>query len=149
MATTVSKTKFTSKIVETLTLKSQPQQVITTLEINDVTDYSHRIMSVATTSTNILTLAAADAGGTIDKTRMQYVRITNLDDTNNIQLTFQLTTDQDTYEVVIGPKKTHILTHKQGDTTTGGGASSLEDLTSIKGTSSTAACDVEIFTVST
>ena len=149
MATTVAKTKFTSKIVETLTLKAQPQQVITTLEINDVTDYSQRIMSVAITSKNIFTLDASDAGGAIDKTRMQYVRITNLDDTNNIQLTFQLTTDQDTYEVVIGPKKSHILTHKQGDTTTGGAASSLEDLTSIKGVASTAACDVEIFTVST
>ena len=148
MATTVPKTKFTCKITETLSLKDQPQQVITTLVIPDVTDYSHRIMSVATSATTLLTFAAADAAGAVDKTRLQYVRLTNLDDTNNIQLTFELTTAQDTYEVVIGPKKTHMLTHKQGDTTTGGAAVTLEDLVSIKGTASTAACDLELFTVS-
>jgi len=149
MATTVSKTKFTCKIVESITINEQPQQVITTLNIPNVTDYSHRIMSVATSSTILLALAAADAGGAIDKTRMQYVRLTNLDDTNNIRLTFTLTSNTDTYEVVLGPKKSHILTHKQGDITTGGAAATLEDLVSIKGISSTAACDLEIYTVST
>ncbi len=149
MATTVSKTKFTCKIVESITINEQPQQVITTLNIPNVTDYSHRIMSVATSSTILLALAAADAGGAIDKTRMQYVRLTNLDDTNNIRLTFTLTSNTDTYEVVLGPKKSHILTHKQGDITTGGAAATLEDLVSIKGISITAACDLEIYTVST
>ena len=149
MATTVPKTTFTCKITESVVLNGQNQQVITQLTIPNVTDYSHRIMSVATTATALLTLAAADAGGTVDKTRMQYVRLTNLDDTNNIQLTFTLTSNTDTYEVVLGPKKSHMLTHKQGDTTTGGAASTLEDLVSIKGISSTAACDLEIYTVST
>ena len=149
MASTVSKTTFTSKIIESITINGQQQQVFTTLSIPEVTDYSHRIMSVATTATTLLTFAAADAGGAVDKSRMQYVRLTNLDDTNNIQLTFSLTTDQDTYEVVIGPKKSHMLTHKQGDITTGGAAVALEDLVDIKGTASTAACDLEIFTVST
>ena len=149
MATTVSKTKFTCKIIESLIINEQPQQVVTSLNIPNVTDYSHRIMSVATTSTTLLTLAAADAGGSLDKARLQYVRLTNLDDKNTIQLTFGLTSNQDTYEVVIGPKKSHMLTHKQGDTTTGGAASSLEDLVTIKGKSNTAACDIEVFTVST
>ena len=149
MATTVSKTKFTCKIVESITINEQPQQVITMLNIPNVTDYSHRIMSVATSTTILLSLAAADAGGAIDKTRMQYVRLTNLDDTNNIRLTFTLTSNTDTYEVVLGPKKSHMLTHKQGDTTTGGAAATLEDLVSIKGISITAACDLEIYTVST
>ena len=135
--------------MESITINEQPQQVITTLNIPNVTDYSHRIMSVATTATVLLTLAAADAGGAIDKTRMQYVRLTNLDDTNDIRLTFTLTSNTDTYEVVLGPKKSHMLTHKQGDTTTGGAAASLEDLVSIKGTASTAACDLEIYTIAT
>jgi len=149
MATTVSKTIFTSKIIESIIINGQQQRVYTLLSIPNVTDYSHRILSVATSATTLLSLTAADAGGAVDKARMQYVRLTNLDDTNNIQLTFTLTTDIDTYEVVLGPKKSHMLTHKQGDTTTDSGAATLEDLVSIKGTSSTAACDLEIFTVST
>lgn len=147
MATTVSKTTFTSKITESILINGQQQLVQTILSIPNVTDYSHRIMSVATTATTILSLAAADAGGTIDKDRLQYVRLTNLDDTNNIRLTFTLASTH-TYEVVLGPSKTHMLTHKQGDSTTGG-AVTLEDIASVKGTSSTAACDIDIFTVST
>jgi hypothetical protein len=149
MATTVSKTKFTCKIIESLTINEQPQQVITALSIANVTDYSHRIMSVATTITTLLTLAAADAAGAIDKARVQYIRLTNLDDTNSIQLTFALTSNLDTYEVVLGPKKSHMLTDKQGDTTTAGAASTLEDLVSIKGKATSAKCDLELFTVST
>ena len=91
---------------------------------------------------------AADAAGALDKARFKYMRVTNLDDTNDVRLTVELTTAQDTYEVVLGPKTSHILTSKSGDTTTGGAAVSLEDITSVKGTANTAACDVEIFTVS-
>ena len=148
MATTVKKTKFTSKIIESITINEQPQQVITILDIINVTDYSHRIMSVAVAGSSILTLGAADAAGALDKSRFKYMRVTNLDDTNDVRLTVELTTAQDTYEVVLGPKTSHILTSKSGDTTTGGAAVSLEDITSVKGTATTAACDVEIFTVS-
>ena len=147
MATTIAKTKFTCKIVESITINEQPQQVTTTLNIPNVTDYSHRIMSVATASTVLLTLATADAGGAVDKARIQYVRFTNLDDTNDIRLTFTLASDH-TYEVVLGPSKTHMLTNKQGDVTTGG-AVTLEDIASVKGIAATAACDLEVFTVST
>jgi len=147
MATTVTKTTFTSRILESITINGQQQQVYTMLSIPKVTDYSHRIMSIATTATVVLSLATADAGGAIDKARMQYVRITNLDDANNIQLTFTLASGH-AYEVVLGPKKSHMLTHKQGDVTTGG-AATLEDIASIKGTASSAASDLEIFTVST
>ncbi len=148
MATTVPKTKFTCKIIESITIKGQPQQVITMLDIPNVTDYSHRIMSVATGTSSIVTFGASDAAGRIDSSRFKYLRITNLDDTNNVRLTFQLTSDTDTYEVVLTPKTSHVLTSKSGDTTTGGAAVSLEDLTLIKGTASNAACDIELFTVS-
>ena len=148
MTTTVAKTQFTCKITETLTLKAQPQQVVTTLTIKDVTDYSHRIMSVATGTSSIMTLGASDAAGRIDSSRFKYMRITNLDDTNNVRLTFQLTSNTDTYEVVLSPKTSHILTSKSGDITTGGAGVGLEDITIIKGTTITANCDVEVFTVS-
>ncbi len=148
MATTVAKTTFTCKITESITIKGQPQQVVTNLSIPNVTDYSHRIMSVATGTSSIVTFGASDAAGRIDSSRFKYLRITNLDDTNNVRLTFQLTSNTDTYEVVLTPKTSHVLTSKSGDTTTGGGNASLEDLTLVKGTASSAACDVEVFTVS-
>ena len=104
MASTVSKTTFTSKIIESITINGQQQQVFTVLSIPEVTDYSHRIMSVSTGTSSIMTLGASDAAGRIDKTRFKYLRITNLDDSNNVRLTIQLTTASDTYEVVLGPK---------------------------------------------
>lgn len=148
MATTVSKTTFTSKITETVSVNKHHQQIETTLSISDVTDYSHRIMSVSTSTSSIVILGAADAAGTVDKARFKYLRITNLDDANNVRLSFVLASG-DTYEAVISPKASHILTTKSGDITTGGGAVSLEDVAQIKGTATTAACDVELLTVAT
>lgn len=148
MASTVSKTTFTSKITETISINKHHQQVETTLSIPNVTDYSHRIMSVATGTSSIILLGVSDNAGTFDKERFKYLRITNLDDTNNIRLSFILSSG-DTYEVVINPKTSHILTAKAADITTGGAAVSLEDIAQIKGTATSAACDVEIFTVST
>lgn len=148
MATTVSKTTFTSKITETVSVNKHHQQIETTLSISDVTDYSHRIMSVSTGTSSIVILGAADAAGTVDKARFKYLRITNLDDANSVRLSFVLASG-DTYEAVISPKASHILTTKSGDITTSGAAVSLEDVAQIKGTATTAACDVELLTVAT
>ena len=148
MASTVSKATFTSKITESITLNNHPKKLETTLTISDVTDYSHRIMSVATSKTTLVNLESSDAAGAFDSARLQYIRITNLDDTNSIQLSFVLTSSNHNYEVLLGPKKSHILTNKQGASSTTGADAVLEDIASIKGKSSTAACDIEIFTVS-
>ena len=149
MASTVSKTNFTSKIVESININGQLQQAHVIFNIPEVTDYSHRIMSVSTGTSSIMSLGASDAAGRIQDTKFKYMRITNLDDTNNVRLTFELTSNTDTYEVVLVPKASHILTSKAADITTGGAAVSLEDIVVVKGTATDAACDVEIFTVST
>lgn len=149
MASTVSKTTFTSKIVESININGQLQQAYVTFSVPEVTDYSHRIMSVSTGTSSIMSLGASDAAGRIQNTKFKYMRITNLDDTNNVRLTFELTSNTDTYEVVLVPKASHILTSKAADITTGGAAVSLEDIVIVKGTAIDAACDVEIFTVST
>ena len=148
MATTVSKTTFTSKITETISINKHHQEIETTLSIADVTDYSHRVMSVSTGTSSIILLGASDNAGTLDKERFKYLRITNLDDTNNVRLSFVLSSG-DTYEVVINPKTSHVLTAKAADITTSNAAVSLEDIVQIKGTATTAACDMEILTVST
>lgn len=148
MASTVSKTTFVSKITETISINKHHQQLETTLSIPNITDYSHRIMSVSTGTSSIIFLGVSDNAGTLDKERFKYLRITNLDDTNNVRLSFILTSG-DTYEVVINPKTSHILTAKAADITTGGASVSLEDISQVKGTATDSACDIEIFTVST
>lgn len=148
MATTVSKTTFTTKITETITLNKHHQQLETTLSISDVSDYVHRIMSVSTGTSSIISLGSADNAGAIDKERFKYMRITNLDDTNNVRLSIVLSSN-DTYEVVISPNCSHILTSKAADITTGGASVSLEDIAQIKGTATDSACDVELFAVAT
>ena len=78
MATTVSKTTFTSKITESITLNNHPKKLETTLTISDVTDYSHRIMSVSTGTSSIILLGASDNAGTLDRERFKYLRITKV-----------------------------------------------------------------------
>ena len=78
MASTVSKTTFVSKITETISINKHHQQLETTLSIPNITDYSHRIMSVSTGTSSIIFLGVSDNAGTLDKERFKYLRITNL-----------------------------------------------------------------------
>ena len=109
MASTVSKTTFTSKITETISINKHHQQLETTLSIPNVTDYSHRIMSVATGTSSIILLGPSDNAGTFDKEKFKYLRITNLDDTNFITLKLSRGADAQCYFVKVKPGESYVL----------------------------------------
>tara|TARA_R110000824_G_scaffold345945_1_gene532687 strand:+ start:54 stop:533 length:480 start_codon:yes stop_codon:yes gene_type:complete len=120
-----------------------------------------RIITVSTTETGLIGFATANSTdlskshsvGLFDEDEVFYIRITNLDDTNHINLIFR---DELSDEFVIKVDAGHSFIYP-GDATTGvvntmraddgalGAFGSPQDLIDITATADTASCDVEVF----
>ena len=89
MATTVTSTGLTVKIEEEITLNGVNYNKTTTQEIAGVTQYFSRVYSLkASTTHTVVEFASDPTGNVFDTEDFKYMRITNLDDTNAINLTF-------------------------------------------------------------
>ena len=90
MASTITNGKLVVKISESFLLNNKEQGGVTTTILSDVNEYSKRIVTlVADTSHTI-----AEFANTItsvleyDSSKLKYIRITNLDDTTKVIVTY-------------------------------------------------------------
>lgn len=142
MATTVTAATLTSTITEIITLNGQAHGNTNTHEVASQGEASSRIMSVATADTILMNFSTVDSAGTIVGDDMKYMRITNLDDTNFVTLSFY-NGAASYYKVKLQAGESHIHMNNQmaiGDT-------ALADMTMVKGQADTLACDIEITTI--
>ena len=112
-------------------------------------------MNVPAAEVEVVAMSTAVAAGTFVESTVKYIRLTNLDDTNHITLTFK---DEDATEVALLLDKGQSFIYN-GDISAGvvntmhaGGSAltvSLNDLVNITALADTAACDMEIFVAST
>jgi len=110
-----------------------------------VTQLYKRIITCTTTEQSVLLFAAADAAGTLKDATADYIRITNLDATNFVQLR------------IVGGTSQYYVKLEAGDSWIGGNSLMYADATGTSATESfinidtihadadTASCDVEIF----
>lgn len=115
MGTTVSKTTFFSTTTEELDINGVKQRAIRRFAENKVTDYSHRILTLPADSTStVLTLGAANAGGQVSADDLSYVRVSNLDDTNSIRLVINMADAANgSFHIEVGPLKSHLVCTKR------------------------------------
>lgn len=150
------------KIEEDIILNNQNYGSKRTLEIGSIASIVKRIVSVSTTETGLLGFATTSAtdlsksylAGLFDEDDVRYIRITNLDSSNHIILTFR---DEDSTEFAVKVDAGHSFIYP-GDNSTGladsmhaGGSAltvSLNDLVDITADADTAACSVEVFVAS-
>ncbi len=147
MATTVTATTLTSTITEAITLNGNTYGNSITQSILTQGEAYSRTMSVATTETTIASLGTADAQGVVIGDEVSYMRFTNLDDTNFVQLTFK--TAAENFSVKLNAGDSYVCMSNQMDavnTTTQG---TLEDCTTVTAKADTVACDIEFIIVST
>jgi len=154
MATTIEAADLTVTITEAVTLNGVNQGGTHTLTISNVVEADRRIVEIGTTELILLAFQATDPGaGTFDEADVRYVRITNLDNENHVQLTFR---DEDSTEfaVKLDAGKTFIWSCDNSggvvDTMIAAGSaltvpSTFADLVDITAIADTAACDVEYF----
>jgi len=158
MASTVTASTLTVSLTESINLNGQELGATNTRTIASINEVSKRIVTVATTETNIATFDATTRGpGQYLEATVRYMRFTNLDDTNFMTLTF---TNENGDEVAIKLDAGQSFVFN-GDNNGGvvdvfnatenadaNSDAALGNLTVIQADANTASCDLEVFIAS-
>ena len=153
-------------IREELTLNGYDQGATNSLTISGINELSKRIVTATTTEAGLLGFLSALSSvgvtankvgylaGILDDGDVRYIRITNLDASNHITLTFR---DEDNTEIRMKVDAGHSFIYPGDnsggvvDTMKAAGsalASGLADLVDITVDADTASCDVEVYVAS-
>ena len=110
-----------------------------------VTQIDHRIVScLHSAEQTVLLFDSAVAAGTIKEGTLDYLRLTNLDNTNFV--TVRIRGNNEEYFVKLEAGDSFILNNQSMDANAAGGASvSLANIDSVAIQADTATCDVEVF----
>ena len=162
MASTVTAADLKVKITEEIILNGKDQGGTTELTIASIKDVSKRIVTIAAdddATVLVFKSTTASADGALDKDTVKYIRITNLDDSNSVNISLQLDSDEDNSAADLSV--THLLeagrsfmmgtpdeaVHADDDAETI--VTALTDLESIIVDPGSNAGTVEVFTAST
>ena len=142
---------MTVKIEESINLNGQAQGAITSLSVASINEIYKRIVSLdSTNSTNLLAFGVVNGLGQFHDTDVRYIRVTNLDNTNYATLRVVGASSTD-FSVRLDPGASWLAsvpsTLGMDDFGDNAGVT-LEKITSIAGTSNTAAVDLEVFVAS-
>ena len=154
---------LTTTIKEAITLNNIDYGSERSLDISSVNEVVKRVVTASTTECGLIGFISAISGvgvtankvgyvaGMFDDGDVRYIRITNLDSSNHIVLTFR---DEDNTEFKMNVDAGHSIIYPVDnsggvvDTMKAAGsalASGLSDLVDITVDTDTASCDVEVF----
>lgn len=146
MASTVTATTLTSTITESITLNGNTYGNTVTHTVTTQGQAYSRTMAIRTSETGIIDMNTADATGTVIGDSVSYMRFTNLDDTNYIQLTFK--TEAENFSVRLNAGESYVCMNNQMDAVNSTTQGALEDCTEVTAKANTLACDLEFIIVS-
>jgi len=86
MASTITASTATVKITETLNLNNKDRGSSTTASITNIGEIIREIKTVLTSGNDLIQFGTKGAG-VMSQTDVKYIRITNLDDTNYVDIT--------------------------------------------------------------
>ena len=159
MASTVTASTMTVTISESITLNGKNQGGTQTLSIPSIATVSRRIIDVPASEVTLVSMGTAVSNGQYIESDVLYIRITNLDDSNSVNISLQLDSDEDNSAADLSV--THLLeagrsfmmgtpdeaVHADDDAATI--VTALTDLESIIVDPGSNAGTVEVFTAST
>jgi hypothetical protein len=116
--------------------------------ISNVNEASRRVFSVPIFETQILALSSSAGAGTYVTADIQYIRISNLDDTNFLRLSFS-SGSLNRYDMKLPAKRSAIFASPSvSGSASGAGFNGFVNFDSMKATADTEAVDVELFIAS-
>ena len=152
MATTINTSQLTLILKEEVKLNNQTFGNRQTVNIGGINDVSQRIISVPVAdTTTLINLSGSVGAGTYDIDSLKYVRLTNLDNSNFVRLTFLSSsvspaTDYCSYDVRLDAGQSYIFTNsKISGSARGDTFGSYVNFTTLKAKADTAAVDLELF----
>ncbi len=107
MASTVTSATMTVTITEKISLNGRDQGNTNTLSISGISEISSRIVTATTDKLELLAFGAGIGKGSFVIADVRYMRFTNLDDTNHLNLFFTNSSD-DEFTVVLDKGQSFI-----------------------------------------
>ena len=151
MATKITPATLTVTITEAISLNGQDKGSVNVLTIASVVEVAQRIVEIPTSEITILSFQAGDPGaGTFDEADVRYIRLTNLDDTNFIQIIVASENNAESAHKLEKGRSILISVSDEGvvdvhDADSSALTVSFDDITSVSALADTAACDLEYF----
>tara|TARA_R110002110_G_scaffold129391_3_gene309515 strand:+ start:1099 stop:1551 length:453 start_codon:yes stop_codon:yes gene_type:complete len=145
MATTVTPAIATVTISENITLNGVTYGNAVSKSFGGQGEVIQRIMSIATSFTDIFHTSTVDGRGQVVDDDYGYFRITNLDDTNFITLRLYNGTDSQFFKLEAG--ESFFLMSPEIDIDVGTTFNAFADITQIAALAAVAACDVEVLMI--
>ena len=152
MATTITAATLTVTLTEEITLNGQDKGSTNALTVASVTEVSQRIVNIPVAEVIIIAMgASAVAAGQFVEADVRYIRLTNKDDTNHIELIFASSASAECAHKLDAGHSFIIAAANSGgvvgihDASASALTVSFDDLTSIAALANTAACDLEYF----
>ena len=153
MTTTISNATLTVTITETVTLNGTDQGATNTLTVANVDEIYKRILTCPASNTTTIATFNSDAHGAanaIDIEDSKYIRVTNKDDTNAVELA--IVGAATLYQVTLAAGQSHVLGSADGlmlaEADTSPSFGTMADIGSIQVNPGGNAVDVEIFVAS-
>ena len=156
MSTTIKPSTLIVNISESIILNGINRGGSSTYEINSIAYIDNRIMTISNdlNGTGILSLATGTGSGVHDPDKVKYIRLTNLDDANDITIAIALYTFASAESIGLNlPAGKSIVigdTNDAGDTQTSGDVDnlSLKDIVGLTGKADTAPSQLEVYVAS-
>lgn len=156
MTTSIKNSKLTIRVTEDITLNGRKLGNTNKHEILEINEVSERILTVPTSEITILSASSAVGPGTYMSGAIKYIRLTNLDDTNYVRLSFVSGTNSSTgYEAntadfKLEAKRTMIFTNTSfSGSATAASFDSFSSFSNLKGTANSDSVDIELFVATT
>ena len=146
MATTVTATALTVTITEAVSLNGNTYGNTTTKTTTVVGNALQRIQAINTSEEDLLLFhSTAEAAGQVVGDNMKYLRLTNLDNTNYITVSFKTAAEH--YSIKLESGDSYVLMTNQMNAEADVSIGSLEDMAKITAMANGDLCDLEIFCV--
>ena len=152
MATTLDDAKLTIRVTEEVTLNGRELGNTNKHEITGINEVSERIVTIPTNQVTILSASSNVGAGTFLSSSIKYIRLTNLDDTNFVRVTFASGSAEtsNTADFKLGAQRTMMFTSTAfSGSSTNVDFSSFNDFTNLKCIADSDSVDVELFVATT
>jgi|TARA_R110000824_G_scaffold266049_1_gene454981 hypothetical protein len=155
MATTLDNATLTVSVREDITLNGRKLGGQNVHKIKNINEVSERVLTVPTSEVKILGLSGTIGAGTYVTSDLQYIRLTNLDNTNFVRLSFVSGSSADAgakanrFDVKLEAERTMIFTNASiSGSNENLSFSSFSNFTDLKAKADTGAVDLELFVAS-
>jgi hypothetical protein len=146
---------LTVTLQEEITINGKDRGNKNAISITGVSEVFNRVLTITNTEQTVLNFQATNpSGGALVDGTMQYLRITNLDSTNTVDLRIQDTGNTKEYFVQIGPSESWVLFNDKIDCDSAAVDTTISlsqiDFISADATGTSAeTADIEVFAVAT